>query len=313
MGKVKSKMLGEKHEFEMLPPHLLSMALDKFLISSDILDLLESVVLLSIGIETYVKTFLHNSNSNLILRLDWNRWTNIKLLFTSAHSKEQKRIIIKQQLSGMSDLSRTLDYGLALEIFPYYVRIPNKIIDDLNDFKEYRNGLFHWKAHDETAYGLTKRAIRVFDWLFTFIMRNNNWWLGDDLIFIDPVGTKIEKFKQLKGSIRSENMLNVQRRIFKHNLHYTYHFRTIARLDGTISISNTITIKWPCPACHYPKMMLFESGPIKDGKRVDRTIFARCKRCDFACTDKEFDVLKPKEIDSLSIIYDKLKRTYQKL
>lgn len=309
MGKLKSKILGEKQEFEMLPPHLLSRALDKFLVSSDILDLLESVTLLSVGIETYVKSFLHNSDSNLILRLDWNRWTNIKLLFTSVHSAKQKRTIIKQRLSGMSDLTRTLDYGLALEVIPYYVRIPSNIIDDLNEFKEYRNGLFHWKAHDESAYGLTKRAIRVFDWLFKFIERKNKWWLGGDFNFIDPDGSKRKKFKQLKGSIRSENILNVQRRIFKHNFQYTYHLQTIARLNGTISIPEAITFKQSCPACHYPEMMLYEGGPIKDGKRVNRKIYARCNRCDFACSNKEFNVLKPKEMDTLNTIFDKLKRT----
>jgi len=211
MAKLTSKILGEKHEFEMLPPHLLSKALDKFLISSDILDLLESITLLSIGVETYLKSYIHSKDSNLILRIDWNRWSNINSLFTSSHTAKQKRSIIKNELSTKSDMTRTLDYGLALELIPYYIRIPSKIIDDLNKFKDYRNGLFHWKADTETSYELSKRAIRVFDWLFIFIERKNKWWLGGDFNFIDPDGSKRTVFKQLKGSIRSENLLIMQR------------------------------------------------------------------------------------------------------
>ena len=307
MAKLRSKILGEEHEFEMLPSHMLSKALDLFLMSSDILDLLESVAMLNIGIETYIKATLHKSDVNLIHRLDWNRWENIKALFSATQTKKQMRDIIHIQLQGMSNLTHTLDYGLALEIILYYVRIPKKILDDLNEFKNYRNGLFHWKAHNETSYALTKRVIRVFDWIFNFIERKNKWWLGGDFNIIDPDGTKRKKFRQLKGSVRSENMLNVQRRIFKHNKQFQYHFQTEARLNGTIVIPDAITFNQSCPACHYPKMMLYEGGAIKDGKRINKKIYARCNRCDFACSNKEFDVLKPKELPPLSNIYDNLK------
>jgi len=55
--------------------------------------------------------------------------------------------------------------------------------------------------------------------------------------------------------------------------------------------------------------MLYEGGPIRDGKRVNRKVYARCKRCDFACSNKEFDVVKPSEMASLKTIFDNLKRT----
>ncbi len=130
------------------------------------------------------------------------------------------------------------------------------------------------------------------------------------LVLLTPMAVKEKIFKQLKGSIRSENLLIMQRRIYKHNQQYTYHYQTEARLNGLVTIPDSITFNQACPACHYPKMILYEGGPIRDGKRINRKIYARCNRCDFTCSNKEFDIVKPSGIPTLKTIFDNLKKEH---
>ncbi len=78
MTKIHTKILGKQDYSLILPAHFLSKSLDLFLTSSDVHKLIESIVFLSIGIETFIKTSLEKKQPLLIKRIDWNRWNNIK-------------------------------------------------------------------------------------------------------------------------------------------------------------------------------------------------------------------------------------------
>lgn len=311
MAKIATKILGQSKEIELLPAHFISTALDTFLVSSEPHKLIESIIHLSIGIETYIKSSLEAKEPTLINRLDFNRWQNIKGQFTSTHSVKDKRLIIHNELSSLTDLPKTLDYGIALELFPFYYRTPKKVIDDLNEMKGYRNGLFHWKANDESGLSLTKRCIRVFEWVFKFIEKKNGWWIGNEFNIIDPMGKKRELFKQLKQSIRSETLLILQRRVFFHNFEMQKLSQLQAKKNGLVFIPNAV--QWPeqsCPACNTNHYEIHWQG-ISFGKRESNAeYYLSCKNCGFHCSGTEFEIMKPSGFPSLKDVIDnKLKST----
>ncbi|MCA9735826.1 MAG: hypothetical protein H6688_02260 [Erysipelotrichaceae bacterium] len=310
MAKINSKVLGISQEVKMLPAHFLSKSFDVFLKSDEVNRLIEAIILLSIGIETYIKSSLEKKVPTIINRLDHNRWNNIKLRFGQNQAKAEKRNLINQTIMGYSELPKTLDYGIALEVFPIYYSIPSKVLEDLKKIKDYRNGLFHWKAPIESGLTLTRQCIRVFEWIFKFIERKNGWWLGNEFNIIDPQGKKRDQFRQLKRSIRSETLLILQRRIFYHNEQIQIISQLEAKKSDVVFIPNAI--KWPeqkCAACNSNKFEIHWQG-ISFGKReTGAEHYLECKNCGFYCSGTEFEVLKPKGFPALKEVVDeKLKQ-----
>ena len=312
MAKLKDKSSGEVVEIELLPAHFISKSLDTFLVSDEPHKLIEATIFLSIGIETYIKSSIEKKEQKAINHLDSNRWGNIKEKFLINHSKKDKRDIIneslKQYLKPLKN-NRTLDYGIALEIFPIYFNISQNILKDLNEVKGYRNGLFHWKAKDESSFKLTKRLLRLFEWLFKFIKKQNGWWLGNEFNIIDPNGQKRIKFNELKQFNNNEPLLTLKRRINKHQSFYKERSLVNARKNGDVFIPNAIEWKTQsCIACNHHNLEIYFSGNDKG-----RQYFLECKNCDFNCTSSEFDLLKAENFPSLENVVGILKKAPNKV
>lgn len=295
----------------MMPAHFLSKSLDTFLVSSEIHQLIEAIISLSIGVEIYLKSSLKEKEPDLIYKMKWKDWKRIKKEFVVSQNNAAKRKVIHSELKSLNANSKTLDYGLTLELFPIYFRVPKRVIEDLNEMKEYRNGLFHWKAHEESGLVLTKRCIRVFEWIFKFIEKKNGWWIGKEFNLIDPMGKKRELFKQLKLSLRSETLLILQRRVFFHNFQMQKLSQLQAQKNGLAFIPNAV--QWPeqsCPACKTNHFEVYWQG-ISFGKRESNAeYYLSCKNCGFHCSGTEFEIMKPSGFPSLKDVVDnKLKST----
>lgn len=307
MAKSKYRSGTEIAEIEMLPAHFIAKSLDIFLISDEPNKLIEAIIFLNIGIETYIKSSLEEKEPNLIHRLDSNRWKSIKENgeFLSLDKKKEKRTYIGNYVNNKTDLknNKTLDYGIALEIFPIYFSINKKTLDDLNDMKEYRNGLFHWKAKDESGFKLSKRLIRLFEWFFKHIEKHNGGWLGRKFFFIDPNGRKRTKLKELKKFNKNEQLLALVRRVNKHQAFYKEISLVSARKNGDVFIPSALEWKeQSCIACNQNTLEIHFSGTEK-GKQY----FLECKTCDFHCTGSEFDLLKTGNFPTLEKIAEDLK------
>jgi hypothetical protein len=303
MTNIKTKQLGKDTELVQMPVHFISEAFDEFIISDSISSVLTCLIKLSIGIETYIKDLLHQKNPQLINYLDWNRWNAIKTKLIGLN-KQDARATIAKELLEKKKLSRTLDYGIAIEVFPFYFIISKIIIKDLMDLKDYRNGLFHWEAEKTSEYKLSKKALRLFRWLNKFIERKNGHWLGNEFNIIDPMGEKRKCLSQIEKSLRSEVAFLVQRRIYRHNKEAAIYHKIVARLKGDIIIPDAI--KWqgqPCPACKSNELQIYEIGSKRDGKWEQRNIVANCKMCDLTISDTEFEVIKTDGIPSLNKIF----------
>ncbi len=220
-------------------------------------------------------------------------------------SKSDKRLIIKTELTNYSDLTRSLDYGLALELFPIYFSINSRILMDIEYIKEYRNGLFHWKADDSTSFVLTKKIYKIFEWIFKFIEKKNGWWLGEEFNIIDPDFRKRKRFIQLKGLMRNEIKLIVQRRIF--NYYNLINQNSEFEANRSSYFPEAVAFPYPnrvCAACQSNKQEIHWNTVILNNKKSRTIHFLTCRNCGFYCSDEEFKVMKNDSSPSLRQIVD---------
>lgn len=222
---------------------------------------------------------------------------------------KSKRNTLKTELrSKPQNANKTMDFSIIIQIFPYFYTVPNRIQADLDDLRNYRNGLFHFEAPDRKIFELLKQEFRLIEWILKHLEKKIGWWLGDEFNTIDPMGRKRALLKQLKLSIRSENAFNLQRKIFQYNKKIELIFQSYSRLNGDIYIPDALIWQQPCPACSYQVMHVFESGNMRDGKWVERFVFAQCNRCDFSFSDREFDAMKIKGQPSLRAVFRQLQK-----
>jgi hypothetical protein len=304
MTKLSMKVLGKTQILEQNAAHFIKEALDEFLIAEYPNTVLGSLIKLSIGLETFIKKELEEINPALInANINQGEWLKIKSGLTGTRSQNKRHLINTFSSHRQSPSDKTVDFSIAIDLFPYFYVVPKQLQKDLDDLRKYRNGLFHWKAKPREAFRLSKQSLRLFEWILAFIQKKIGWWLGGDLNIIDPMGDNRKLLRQLKKSLKSENSFNLQRRILKHNKDYQVYARIKAHLDGLVGIPDARIFKEACPACEYPELQLYESGSMRDGHWEERYLFANCKRCDFTCSDKEFESIKPKGFLSLNEIY----------
>ena len=297
MTKLIGKILGKSQVMEQHAAHFLKQAFDEFLVAEYPDTVLGSLIKLSIGLEIFIKKDLEEINPCLIhAKVDWNKLRQIFVAANQFPNRKKKRLYIIQKFSALpQDLGKTVDFSIAIALFPYFKRVPNRITKDLKELREYRNGLFHWEAASRESFRLSKQALRLLEWILAFIEKKIGWWLGGELNVIDPMGDKRKLLRKLKESIRSENLFNVQRRIFKHSSNYQACISMGGILKGWKNIPKALVFKQACPACNFQEVLLYEGGSKRDGRWEERHIFGLCKRCDFAFSDKEYDAIKPKD------------------
>lgn len=304
MTKLSTKVFGKTKDLEQNAAHFIKEALDEFLIAEYPATVLGSLIKLSIDLETFIKKELEEINPALIhAKTNQGDWSKIVAKLTGSRSQNKKQVLA--EFSSRPQLpNKTVDFAIVIDLFPYFCVVPKQIQKDLDDLRQYRNGLFHWKAKPREAFRLSKQSLRLFEWILAFIEKKIGWWLGGDLNIIDPMGDNRKLLRQLKKSLKSENSFNVQSRILKHNKDYQIYARIKAHLDGLVGVPDARIFKEACPACGYPELQLYESGSMRDGCWEERYLFANCKRCDFACSDKEFESIKPKDFPSLDDIFN---------
>ena len=83
--------------------------------------------------------------------------------------KPQRLHILNEFKNKKQNPNKTIDFAIAIELFKYFFRINKRIIKDLHDVRNYRNGLFHWKAKENIAFTLSKQSIRLYEWIFKFL------------------------------------------------------------------------------------------------------------------------------------------------
>jgi hypothetical protein len=308
MTKLTGKVFGKSQVMEQHAAHFLKEAFDEFLIAEYSDTVLGSLIKLSIGLEIFIKKELEEINPCLIHATV--NWKQLKQIFTAANQivdMKGRRAYIIQKLGALPPQpDKTVDFSMAIALLPYFRGVPKRIMYDLDDLREYRNGLFHWEAASRESFRLSKQALRLLEWILAFIEKKAGWWLDGELIVIDPMGEKRKLLRKLKESIRSENIFNLQRRIFKHRSNYEACNSIGCILKGWTEIPKALVFKQACPACTYPEVLLYESGSKRNGRWEERRLFGQCPQCDFTFSDKEHDAIKPKNAPTLKNIFTEL-------
>lgn len=304
MISVHSKIFGENSEVVFQPADMIKEALDLFLTSAYPDILIKSVVVLNIGLETYIKKELDKKEPGLIHKLDKQRWEKIKSSFANISKPKEKRTFIKSEIGNLNQLRNgTTNYSIVLEILPIYFRVSQKTINDLEDLRLMRNDVFHFMSGNQSSFSLSKKSMRIFTWLFTFMEKNIGHDLGDEWNIIDPLYVRRNRFMKLKNSIKSETLLNVQRRIFYYNENFQNYYQIKSYIEGRVFIPDAIEVNIKCPACNNSNMEVYESGSKRNGKWEKRFIFIKCKACQFFCSDKEFEIIKSENHPSLEQLF----------
>ena len=100
----------------------------------------------------------------------------------------EKTSSLSSKLIPPNTEDRTINFGVAIALLPYFYDISDGIKADLAELLKYRNGLFHWKAPEETAFEISKQSFRFIEWIFAFVEKCHSWRDGGDLVHIDPFG-----------------------------------------------------------------------------------------------------------------------------
>lgn len=310
MTKLTGKVFGKSQVMEQHAAHFLKEAFDEFLIAEYPDTVLGSLIKLSIGLEIFIKKELEGINPCLVrTKVDWTRLNKIFASASQITDWKGRQTYIIQQLGTLPQQpDKTVDFSMIIALLPYFRVVPKRIICDLKDLREYRNGLFHWEAASRETFRLSKQALRLLEWILAFIEKKIGWWLGGELNVIDPMGDKRKLLRKLKESIKSENIFNLQRRIFKYQTNYQACNSMGGILKGFLGITNALHFKQACPACTYSEVLLYESGTRRDGKWEERYIFGRCPRCDFVFSNEEYDAIKPKDYPTLNSIFAELSK-----
>ncbi len=303
MTKLRTKILGKEEVLEQQAVHFLSEAIDEFLIAEYPDTVLGSLIKLSIGLELFLKKELEGIEPAL-LWLDESQWKAIHRATIPGNCRKIQKQRLLAEFRKIARRRTTVKFGIVIEVFPYFWRIPKRIAQDLNDLKEYRNGLFHWKADDRDAFELSQQALRLIKWMLRSIERRLGWPLGGEMNAIDPMFDKRRQLADLcKCAAKSENAFNVQRRIFRHKKEFDVYCRIEARLKGWVVTREAKDRSIECPACAHKEMEVFESGSQRDGKWEERILLLRCKRCAFYCSDVEFEAVKSDGTPSLEELF----------
>jgi hypothetical protein len=302
MTKLTGKVFGKSQVMEQHAAHFLKEAFDEFLIAEYPDTVLGSLIKLSIGLEIFIKRELEEVNPCLIhAKVNWEKLNKIFAAASQIVDQKRRRAFIIQELGASQQPDKTVEFAIAIALLPYFRRVPKRIICDLNDLREYRNGLFHWEAASRESFRLSKQALRLLDWTLAFIEKKVGWWIGGELNIIDPTGDRRQLLRKLKKCIKSENVFNLQRRILKHSRSYQTCISMGGILKGWTDIPQALVFKQACPACYYPELLLYEGRSIND-----KRIFGRCKQCDLAFSDQEYDAIKPKGHPTLTSVFAEL-------
>jgi hypothetical protein len=288
-------------------------SLDEFLVAEYPDAILSSLIKLSIGLEIFIKEKLEKEYPSIIHSKASH--DTVKKAIASAKSSFQKRkeqradIIRSINPASPRTGGRTIDFATAIDLFPWFYRFPKPktIIKDLHDLQKYRNGLFHWKADTKETYVLSKQSIRLYEWFFTFSLKQSGGNFSPEYLQVDPQCTKRGLLKQLEKLPKNEWALNLQRRIFKHEREYhiysIFEYRTREQISEypNSKLSNNL-----CPACKYSPMEIIRHNDPVNGRENNFRFVSKCRRCEFHFSDKELRHYNPNVNQTLGELYDSL-------
>lgn len=304
MSKVDGKFHGDKIEFELSPAHLFGEALDTFLTNDTIILTFSALISLSISLELYVKKYLQIKISKypdfIFKNIGYKDWEKIEKALTGSRNDKRKNILSKFNEANKNKKGNPINFSVAISIFCYFYRVRKQVQDDLNKLRNYRNGLFHWEAENDTAFELSKLLLRLFEWMLEFIENEQGHLTGGDFNIIDPMGLKRQNLEKLRLSIRSENAFNIQRRVFKHRETANVIAQANDRLRGIVFIPQERA--WAgqkCPACNSEALYLYNTS------RLINPITIWCKRCDLTVSGVEYESVRLDDEPSLEEIFGK--------
>jgi hypothetical protein len=287
MTKIQTNIFGKSETLKQTEAHFISEALDEFLIAEYPDTVLGSLIKLSIGLEIYIKTVLAGIDPSLIhAKKSHETWKKLKIKFSGMDRRKRKKLAVSefQKVGVMSD-GKTITFGLAIEMLVELKHLPKRVRADMVNLVDYRNGLFHWEANHANAFMLAKQSLRLFQWILKDIEKTVGHYLGGQLNVIDPMNEKRKQLRELSSFKSNELTFNVQRRMYKHRRDNNVYHQFQARLNGDVYNPKARTWNTCCPACGYNRMVIFESGS-------NSKAFLQCVRCDFCCSDAEFEARK---------------------
>lgn len=313
MTELTGKLHGAKQTLKQTPAHYLMTALDEYLIAEYPDKVLGATIQLSIGIETLLKSKLETVEPCFIHHnLSWIKW---KALRRSLRGVEvgAREVRLRSELCSLKHLPghRTIDFSRAIELFHFVRPQSFQALRDLTRLRDYRNGLFHWKAEDTATFELSKLCLRIFLWVYKMVRREHEGHqLSGEVICMDPMLRKLQILNRLSEYViaGNEDAFNFERRVYKYHKQYELIYRSEARLRGDIMIPDAILWGHACPACGFHEMKMHEIGAVRDGVRENRDVVANCQRCDFSASGKEQAHMTPDGYPTLVEIYDDLVR-----
>ena len=164
--------------FEQRLRRYLEAGVREFLVADNLGATLGSLIKLSVALELYIKKALQDVEPILIVaKVDWKKWKGIDNGAENFPTADDKRkdIIAQFKTIPPNTEDRTINFGVAIALLPYFYDISDGIKADLAALLNYRNGLFHWKAPEEEAFEISKRSFRLIEWIFAFVEKCHSW------------------------------------------------------------------------------------------------------------------------------------------
>ena len=163
------------------------------------------------------------------------------------------------------------------------------ISNDLKTLKDYRNGLFHWKAETKNYFALSKVVLRIIFWSIKFSKQN-------PLHSRAPLNIprhNSEKLIKLQTILKkSRNEFNVLRRIYKcdHELG-TYH-KITRNLKAYRFGPDFKKTSYKCLACNKEMYVGCSTVQTLKNSKVRQSDFGLwCAICEFYLHENEYRVI----------------------
>ena len=281
---IKSFLYGEEKDLIQFPQHYIGVSFKDFIRSKYPDKIISFIIHFVVGMELYFKEKISLFDEKII----YGKY-NKDFFDSLRHSQDKKQYIINS-LDNLKIGDKAIQLQSSITLFKALYKIDDKRLDNMYEFKDIRDNLFH-KSITIDSFDTTKKYIDTLLWLYEFntTLLDNNDWLLSAIQLGDPRGENHKNLLELTKYYDNPIDFYIQKNIFKSAAEYQDYYFIDSRVKERIIRKCDKFINDSCPACHSKKL----------GKTDDLII---CHICHFTVTKKEFD----KSLFFKDYDYDKL-------